>query len=49
MFDTIAGDHDFDYSLVCLCRSLITYALDRYAHHPSYEAYFLSDDFARTK
>lgn len=47
-FDSIASNHDFDYALVLLSRSMISLALDKYATHPAYAEYFLPDDIART-
>ncbi|KAL4471965.1 hypothetical protein ABPG72_018467 [Tetrahymena utriculariae] len=49
MFDSIASDHDFDYSLVALCRSMILYALEKYGSHQVYQEYLIQEDIEQTR
>ncbi|KAL4451002.1 hypothetical protein ABPG74_021324 [Tetrahymena malaccensis] len=49
MFDSIASDHDFDYSLVALCRSMILYALEQYGNNQVYQEYLIQEDIEQTR
>ncbi|EAR92860.2 peptidase C65 otubain protein (macronuclear) [Tetrahymena thermophila SB210] len=49
MFDSISSDHDFDYSLVALCRSMILYALEKYGTHQVYQEYLIQEDIEQTR
>jgi len=48
-FENVSRDHDFDYSLVLLCRSMLLTAIDEYSSLSPYVEYILPDEADRTR
>lgn len=48
MLERIAEDHDLDYSLVVLCRSITSHAVKKHAKDPQYAEFLLPEDVEKT-